>query len=142
MPCPSSDPVPFRQHAPRSDAPLHPADELHALRQQIRWLSARAESLADRLVAEPDRCGTDWEAVVTTRIERRLDEARLPLSVRADPRHFRDEAVDQVVLVPAGAVAPRRLADALPPPDSAGSPLILRTGNSAAPSAAPRPAGR
>ncbi|MGF1500776.1 MAG: hypothetical protein ACFBSD_03090 [Paracoccaceae bacterium] len=65
---------------------MHPADELHAVRQQIRHLKMREAALRARLIAADDRARRRFAAEVETRITRKIDGANLPLSVRADPR--------------------------------------------------------
>lgn len=87
---------------------MHPADELRAVRAEIARLTGRAEMLASMLIAGGDRHGADWIALVETRVDRRIDEAALPLSVRADPRSWAERRRTEVTLLPRPGMADRR----------------------------------
>lgn len=76
--------MPFE--TPMGAAPPHPADELHAVRAEMKRLRAREALLRARLIATSDRMGDAWVAELSERRPRRIDAARLPLSARADPR--------------------------------------------------------
>lgn len=139
-------PLPRTTPCPAWACTLHPADELYLVRQQLRWLRARETALTDRLRTATDRDGSDWSARVTTTTAQPIDESRLPLSIRADPRLRRTQCVTRVELHPAELPerqgAGRPTGDAMPGPADPHAPFMVRTGNSVVPSAAPRPAGR
>ncbi|MGF1446654.1 MAG: hypothetical protein ACFBRM_10700 [Pikeienuella sp.] len=78
----------------------HPADELHAIRTEIRALKAREAALRVRLIGGHDRAGRRFCAEIVTGIRRRIDAASLPLSVRADPRSYLGRETVRVRLVP------------------------------------------
>ncbi len=85
---------------------MHPADELHALRAEIRLLREREAALRRRMIDDPGgpACeGAAWRAVVLRRSIRVLDPARLPAAVRADPRNYRLCTRRAVLLRPASA---------------------------------------
>ena len=69
---------------------MHPADELQDVRTEIRALKARESRLRAALIAAPEgaRTGRHWQAAVAERVSRKIDAARLPLTVRADPRSW------------------------------------------------------
>ena len=77
---------------------MHPADELHHVRAQIRALKAREGELRAGLITGMDRIGATWIAEIGERRARRLDAARLPLSLRADPRMYLERASLAVTL--------------------------------------------
>ena len=88
---------------------MHPADELHALRAEIRLLREREAALRRRMIADPGgpACqGTAWRAVVLRRSVRVLDPARLPAALRADPACYRLCTRRAVLLRPAASGAP------------------------------------
>ena len=114
---------------------MHPADELQAVREEIRRLRAREQDLRETLIDGEDRVGQRWHALVTSRVVDRIDADALPLSIRADPRY---QARSTVVTL-------RPRPGAVPVQEGIGDIsrlLHIRTGNSAGPSAAPPPAGR
>jgi len=78
---------------------MHPADELHAIRHQIRALRAREAALRETLISG-DREGTAWRARVVCRRPRRIDAARLPAVARDDPRAALEAQALAVTLAP------------------------------------------
>jgi hypothetical protein len=92
---------------------MHPADELQEVRTEIRALRAREAALRTRLIEAPEvaRAGRHWEAAVAERVSRKIDAARLPLTVRADPRSWLTRRSVCVTLQPRMRAAERIAAE-------------------------------
>ena len=83
-------------------APLHPADELAALRARITALRARHDLLRAHLIATDDasRSGLRHIARVETRLTDRIDPDRLPKVIRDDRTFYTTTETHRILLTP------------------------------------------
>ncbi|MGH1367292.1 MAG: hypothetical protein ACRBCL_01650 [Maritimibacter sp.] len=81
-------------------SPLHPAEELFALRAEIRALRAREAELEDYFMeaAAPARCGPLHEARLEPFIERVLVPSRLPADLSSDPSLYERRITTRLTL--------------------------------------------
>lgn len=76
------------------DMPLHPADELAQIRAELKRLHQREDELRRFFreeAQEQDFSGATHEATVVAHKKRVFDPSKLPQSILANPKFYRDE---------------------------------------------------
>ncbi|MCK0169712.1 hypothetical protein MWU53_01435 [Aliiroseovarius sp. S1123] len=111
------------------DMPLHPADELAQIRAELRRLHQREDELRRFFreeAQEQDFSGAAHEATVVAHKKRVFDPSKLPQSILANPKFYRDElrmlvtTAEKLLALPYPALLPvideleEDLVDALP----------------------------
>mgnify|MGYP006279280359 CR=1 FL=1 len=81
---------------------IHPVDELHRVRLQIRRLREREARLRRTLLECRDFVGREWEAIPTPTVSWRIDRHMLPREIAEDPACVRRVTATLLRLVPAG----------------------------------------
>ncbi|MEM6972784.1 MAG: hypothetical protein AAF577_08260 [Pseudomonadota bacterium] len=107
---------------------MHPADELQAVREEIRGLRRREDALKRYFIKGPgrlDRRGTRWEVHLEEQHARVIDPVALPRQVLGDGRFWMDRVTQRVCL---RAVGPPHAALASEPSPAA-SALSAITSN-------------
>lgn len=79
---------------------LTAADELADVRDRIRTLKSREAALRAALLSgDVPRIGTCYRVEITTQSRRRLDTARLPVSITSNPRYWQHSQAQIVRVV-------------------------------------------
>jgi hypothetical protein len=81
---------------------VHPVDELHRVRLQIRRLREREARLRRDLLDCHDFVGREWEAIPTPTVSWRIDRHKLPREIAEDPSCVRRVTATLLRLVPVG----------------------------------------